>query len=194
MASANSSDETPSACPYVDQLQPHWFTSPPPEIAEMNKNVIQAAELTPTIMDRGPLGYRKLVAGWYSFGDPDRILDLSIDGDPPVKVSLYFPSSKATAKPRGALLHLHGGGWTVGSAKGQNDPRLLRHAENCNMTVVSVEYRLSPEHTHPAAVLDCVAAATWLASSAGRAAAQIAEDAPLLLVGESGTGKSPVRR
>mmetsp|Transcript_30706 Transcript_30706/g.99573 ORF Transcript_30706/g.99573 Transcript_30706/m.99573 type:complete len:254 (-) Transcript_30706:103-864(-) len=58
----------------------------------------------------------------------------------------------------------------------------------CGLTVVSVDYRLSPEHTHPAALDDCHAAALWLDSPEGRAAARIGPEAPLLMVGESAGG------
>src|SRR5579862_8164502 len=56
-------------------------------------------------------------------------------------------------------LHIHGGGWTLGSASYQ-DPRLWDFARDANVAVVSVEYRLAPEHPHPAALDDCLTAAS----------------------------------
>jgi acetyl esterase/lipase len=66
---------------------------------------------------------------------------------------------------RGVYLHIHGGGWTLGSAAAQ-DPQLWRLACAAEVAVVSVEYRLAPEHPYPAAPDDCEDAARWLLDSA----------------------------
>ena len=71
----------------------------------------------------------------------------------------------APEKPRGVYLHIHGGGWCIGTAD-QQDPRLERHAERTGLAQVSVEYRLAPEHPYPAGPDDCEAAALWLVREA----------------------------
>jgi acetyl esterase len=85
--------------------------------------------------------------------------------------------------PRGVYLHLHGGGWVLGGADMQ-DPMLERMADATGLAMVSVEYRLAPEHPYPAGPDDCEAAACWLAA---HAKAEFGADA-LTIGGESAGG------
>ncbi|MEN3271741.1 MAG: acetyl esterase [Actinomycetota bacterium] len=71
----------------------------------------------------------------------------------------------------GTYLHIHGGGWTMGSNAFQ-DARLWRFAESCRARVVSIEYRLAPEHPFPANIDDCLTVAREL-------------DGPIVVGGES---------
>jgi acetyl esterase/lipase len=65
----------------------------------------------------------------------------------------------------GVYLYIHGGGWVLGAADGQ-DVSLWETATTANVAVISVEYRLAPEHPYPAGPDDCEAAATWLVEHA----------------------------
>jgi acetyl esterase len=62
--------------------------------------------------------------------------------------------------PQGAYLHIHGGGWVLGGADLQ-DELLWNLAQESRLTVVSVDYRLAPEHPFPAGPDDCETAALW---------------------------------
>jgi acetyl esterase len=86
------------------------------------------------------------------------------------------------SEPTGTFLHFHGGGWTLGENDMQ-DPRLKRLANETGLTVVSVGYRLSPEHPYPDGPDDCEAAAVWLVGDEGRAA--IRAPGPLAIGGDS---------
>lgn len=68
---------------------------------------------------------------------------------------------------RGVYLHIHGGGWMLGAAD-QQDVMLDAISRAARATVVSVEYRLAPEHPYPAGPDDCEAAALWVVENARR--------------------------
>ena len=65
----------------------------------------------------------------------------------------------------GVFLHIHGGGWALGGAN-QQDVGLWRLARETRAAIVSVDYRLAPEHPYPAGPDDCEDAALWLVERA----------------------------
>ena len=77
------------------------------------------------------------------------------DGEIPVR--LFRPPGKV----RALYLHIHGGGWILGDAQ-MGDISNAELAETHGLGVLSVDYRLAPEHPYPAAPDDCEAAASWL--------------------------------
>jgi len=83
----------------------------------------------------------------------------------------------------GAYLHIHGGGWVLGAAD-QQDLLLHTLATRARVAVVSVDYRLAPEHPFPAGPDDCETAACWLVEHAKR---EFGTDR-LLIGGESAGG------
>ena len=82
-----------------------------------------------------------------------------IAGDIPVRV--YAPES---SEPLPIIAYFHGGGWVFMGIE-THDWICRRLANACRAVVVSVEYRLAPEHRFPAALDDCMAVTTWLAEN-----------------------------
>lgn len=106
-------------------------------------------------------------------GRPDG-LDVRDQGFGGVPCRVYEP-----APPPGAtLVYLHGGGYVVGSLDSHDDICAELAAE-CGVRVVSVDYRLAPEHRHPAHFDDALAATRGVAA---------AFPPPLILVGDSAGG------
>jgi acetyl esterase len=79
-------------------------------------------------------------------------------GDIPVRI--YVPTTEPG--PRPVLVYFHGGGWVIGDLE-THDSTVRALASGSGATVVSVDYRLAPEHPFPAALDDCLAAVRWVA-------------------------------
>jgi acetyl esterase/lipase len=82
---------------------------------------------------------------------------------PEVGVRIYRPKGVSGMLP--AIFYIHGGGMIMGSVEGE-DLTATMLCETLGALVVSVEYRLAPEHPHPAPMLDCYAALEWTARNA----------------------------
>lgn len=78
------------------------------------------------------------------------------NGDIPIRI--YRPSDQSDLP---VIVFFHGGGWVVGSLDG-HEPVCRRLARENGMVVVSVDYRLAPEHKYPAAAEDCYDATLWV--------------------------------
>lgn len=102
-------------------------------------------------------------AGWFEPHAVHEVYDRTVPGPAgPVPVRVYRPS-EATGLP--VVVWFHGGGWVIGGLDSHDHLcRLLCDDAGC--VVVSVDYRLAPEHPFPAAVEDCVAAYGWVAANA----------------------------
>ncbi|XP_070614325.1 arylacetamide deacetylase-like 4 isoform X1 [Erythrolamprus reginae] len=96
-------------------------------------------------------------SAWRKRRDPAlRIQDAAFEGIP---VRLYLPKAPSAAGPRKGIVYFHGGGWLFGSL-GSQEPLCCYLARESDSVVVSVAYRLAPEHRHPAHLNDCLAAST----------------------------------
>lgn len=108
-----------------------------------------------------------------------RVEDRSIAGVP---VRVYWPPTSDPAPP--VVLFFHGGGWVVGDLDSY-DGTARQHCVGAEAVVVSVDYRLAPEHPYPAAVDDVWAVTRWVAEHADELGA---DGTRLAVAGDSAGG------
>jgi acetyl esterase len=110
--------------------------------------------------------------------DVELVEDRLLEGG--LAVRLYRPAAEG---PLPALVYCHGGGWVVGSLD-SHDPVCRRVARRTPCLVVSVDYRLAPEHPFPAGLEDAWAATRWLAAHT----AELGVDPSRIAVGGDSSG------
>jgi acetyl esterase len=159
------------------------MTMPLTEQAQSVLDLLEALGFAGLEPDADPVQVRAL----YNAGVmPSSIVIASVEnttipgpgGDIPVRV--YRPESDA---PLPALVYFHGGGWVLGSLE-THDQTCRSLAEGAHCVVVSVDYRLAPEHRFPAAVDDCYAATEWVVANASA----IGADSDRVAVGGDSAG------
>ena len=140
------------------------------ELALDAQLLLRLMSLTDTDLTRGTAAEarahleqsRGLVAGPALTGVRTRDLDIPSEGDP-VPARLYEPANLPPGSP--LLVYLHGGGWVIGSID-SHDPTCRYLARNAQVRVLSVGYRLAPEHCFPAAAEDAFTAFRFAAHNA----------------------------
>ena len=138
-----------------------------PETLRFNAELETTLASMPSILDVPPQVVREArAAGRSILGPVVRLPEAEERAIPgpagPIPLRIVRP-----ARARGAFLHIHGGGWTLG-AHDQQDVLLKLVAEATGLVAVSVGYRLAPEHPYPAGPDDCEAAALWLVAHVER--------------------------
>ena len=110
------------------------------------------------------------------------VRDLTVEGaEGPLRARHYVPAGGGADRP--LLVFFHGGGWVVGDLDSHDQPcRLL--ARYADVHVLSIDYRLAPEHLFPAAVDDAVAAFAWAVAHA----TELGADASRIAVGGDSAG------
>ncbi|WP_251552528.1 alpha/beta hydrolase [Neobacillus muris] len=97
-----------------------------------------------------------------------------------IPVRIYTPAGEG---PFPVLVYCHGGGWVIGNLDTMDGPcRMLANKAGC--VVISVDYRLAPEHKFPAAAEDAYAAVKWVAENASA----IQGDANRIAIGGDSAG------
>ena len=92
--------------------------------------------------------------------ETDLVIDERMAGADNVRLLVY---RSAEQRVGAAVLWIHGGGYILGAAE---DDRARLIAEHLGCTVVSVDYRLAPEHPFPAGVEDCYSSLVWMGQHA----------------------------
>lgn len=93
------------------------------------------------------------------------IVDITRPDGTTLEVSVHRPTRASRPGPLPVLLFLHGGSFVVGGLHTE-EARCEYYAAAVGCAVVSVEYRLAPEHPYPAALDDCLVALHWLMTDA----------------------------
>src|ERR1700759_3207976 len=139
-----------------------------PQIDPTLKTVLDAFPLTFTAADGVEVARAKLRQ---LQAPPEMLPDLRIEnrtvghGDvADIPVRIYWPPV-AEHSDLPVVVFYHGGGWAIGDLE-THDPVARAHAVGAEAIVVSVDYRLAPEHPFPAGVYDCWAALQWTAEHA----------------------------
>jgi acetyl esterase len=106
----------------------------------------------------------------------DDVRDISIAvRDAEIPARRYRPAGS-----RATIVWLHGGGWVIGGGLDPHDAMCRILANSAAATVVSVDYRLAPEHPFPVPLDDCFDALNWVAGREG--------SSPLVIGGDSAGG------
>jgi len=140
----------------------------------------------PTVQDQTPAAAREgmqLRRAALGPGEPvERVEDRTIDGPGgSIPLRIYTPSRDGSLP---VVVYFHGGGWVIGDIESHDRTcRALANRSGC--VVVSVDYRLAPEHKFPAAAEDAYAATVWVAEHAG---ALDADGGRLAVAGDSAGG------
>ncbi|NLU83807.1 alpha/beta hydrolase [Rhodococcus sp. HNM0569] len=116
---------------------------------------------------RGPANLDELLAARGAAAapvecDPPPSVETVRAGGRDARVRIHRPEGRPAA---GVLVEMHSGGFYLGSAAG-SDVRNRHLVDACGVAVVSVDYRLAPEHPWPAAPDDCETAALWVVENA----------------------------
>ena len=117
-------------------------------------------------------------------GDLATVRDLTMPGPHGGDIPLRLYDPRETRVPGPAVVFFHGGGFVLGDLD-THEPACAEIARILDMPVISVDYRLSPEHPWPAAPDDCEAAARWIADSPSALGRKVSG---IVLAGDSAGG------
>jgi acetyl esterase len=141
---------------FEGQIAREWRRFPPPEV-----DLVDVAHARSAFSDH----FRKVASRSTPRGADLAVEDIpvpSLTDDHAVAARVYRPTGSVNGA---ALVYMHGGAFVMGDLDFEDMRcRSLAHESGC--TLVSVDYRLAPEHRHPVPLEDCYSALTWVAENA----------------------------
>jgi acetyl esterase len=144
----------------------HFSTFPASETTPLHPHFhgIGSARIEELLVRQAREAAAKVIGSLPKLNEPvAAVTDRTIPGPGgEIPLRIYQPRGPG---PFPSVLYLHGGGWVLGSLD-ENDDVCRSLSHRAGAVVVSVGYRLAPEHRFPAAVEDCYAALEWLANHA----------------------------
>ncbi len=149
-------------------------------LAKQSEGIPKLHEVTPEL---GRFGMEATFTPFWNEDAPPiaKLADREMEGPRgPIPIRLYDPGA---AEPSPCLIYFHGGGFVIGSIA-SHDGLCRRLANYSGLRVISVAYRLAPEHKFPQPLEDCVASVRWIAAHA----ASLGIDPSRLLVGGDSAG------
>ena len=159
-----------------------------PEYEAMFAQLAEAAQAQPTppLWEMTPEQGREMYRAMRPV-NPDipihDVRDTHIEGSQgSIPVRIYTPTGEG---PFGVLVYFHGGGWVIGDLD-TCDAVCRDLANTANLVIVSVDYRMAPEHPYPAAVIDSFDATQWAANNMST----LNGNGKLGVAGESAGGES----
>jgi acetyl esterase len=157
--------------PVVKALLDQLAAQPVPPMWEMEPPMARAAMLAAMEL----MGQKDVPIG--------QVENISMPGPGgEIALRVYSPVAGGSSSLPG-LVFFHGGGWVIGDLD-THDGLCRQLANEAGVRVVSVHYRLAPDHKYPAAIDDAMAAVTWVEANA----AQLGIDANCLAVGGDSAG------
>lgn len=156
---------TETAVPFDAEIEPIVAAMAPPgappvqpaDLPQLRRQMNQMNPPTEEVIgDRAVVAQERIIPG--PAADPD--LQITI-----LAPTAHGATAGTAAGAVPALYNIHGGGMMMGH-RSMDTPRLVDLVEELGVVAVNVEYRLAPEHPHPAPSEDCFAGLEWLAAHA----------------------------
>lgn len=126
-------------------------------------------DILPVLREAGAAACKLLDPEAHGVSREEVTIPGTFEDQPDIRALLYKPAQRIGAKnleDMAGYIHIHGGGYILGSPE-MADTQSVKLVAALGITILSVDYRLAPEHPAPAALNDCYSALRWMHQNAG---------------------------